>query len=116
MINDLQRLAVLGVLAVALGGCTGMMLGGGQSAGRPIGQDTRSASALASDQRISATITNRFAVDDELGRQRISVDTVRGVVTLRGAVDDYLLRERAARLARDVAGVVRVNNQIALQR
>lgn len=107
---------VLLVAAAILCGCTGMLLGSGGSAGRPIGHDTRSGTALASDQRITSVIRNRFAVDAELDAQGLSVETMRGVVTLRGAVDDYALRERAARLARDVDGVLRVSNQIALRR
>lgn len=114
--NRRRRVPVLLVAAALLGGCTGMMLGGGGSAGSPIGQDTRSGPALASDQRITSVIRNRFAIDAELDDQDLSVETMRGVVTLRGAVDDYALRERAARLARDVDGVLRVSNQIALRR
>ena len=114
--NRRRPVSFLLVAAALLSGCTGMMLGGGGSAGRPIGQDTRSSQALASDQRITAIIRNRIAIDAELDGQELSVETMRGVVTLRGAVDEYALRERAARLARDVDGVLRVSNQIALRR
>ena len=101
---------------LALSGCTSMLLGNGPSAGRPIGQDSRSSTALASDHQITAIVRNRFLADDELNATRLRVDTLRGVVTLRGSVDSYALRDRAARLAADVDGVVHVANQIGIQR
>ena len=110
-----MRLLIV-LLAAFQFGCTAMMLGGGQSAGRPIGTDGRSTTAVVSDQRITAIIRNRYVADDELSEQRISIVTVQGVVTLRGSVDSYPLRDRAVRLAADVPGVTRVTNQIAISR
>lgn len=101
---------------VTLCGCTSMMLGNGTSAGRPIGQESRDATALASDQQITSIVRNRFMADDELNAMQLGVGTLRGVVTLRGSVDSYALRDRAARLANDVDGVLRVNNQIDIER
>lgn len=110
-----MRLLIL-LLATLQCGCTAMMMGGGHSAGRPIGTDSRSTTAVASDQRITAIIRNRYVVDDELSGQAISIVTVQGVVTLGGSVDSYPLRDRALRIASDVPGVIRVTNQIAIRR
>ena len=93
------------LLALQLSGCTGMMLGGGGSAGKPIGSG--GGGAEASDLQIEATIRARFSV---------SVESVGGVVTLRGAVPAYAARDHAVRLAADVEDVVRVSNQIQIRR
>lgn len=111
-----MRLLILIFTAIVLCGCTSMLLGNGTSAGRPIGEESRDATELASDHRITATVRNRFMADDELNAMRLGVGTLRGVVTLRGSVDSYALRDRAARLANDVDGVLRVNNQIGIER
>ena len=107
---------VVSVAALGVAACSSMLLGSsGASAGRPIGQDNRSASAVADDRRITATIRQRFAADETLGAANLSIDTRQGVVTLRGALTDFGQRDRAARLATDVAGVVRVQNQISVR-
>jgi len=100
----------------ALSGCSAMMLGDAGTAGPPIGADTRSAPAAASDRSITAAILGRYAASEGLSGRGLRVDTRRGVVTLRGSVDSYGLRDEAFRLASDVAGVVRVDNQIAIRR
>ena len=110
-----MRATVLIVLALALAGCTSMLAGSRtESAGQPIGTDTRDATTVARDDQISQIIRDRFAADADL--LSLSVDTRRGVVTLRGTLDDFDLRERAVRLAGDVPGVVRVASQITVRR
>ena len=112
-----MRTVILVFLTVALAGCTSMLLGtGGASAGRPVGSDSRSASDAADDARISAIIRNRFAGDDELAAAKLQVVTVRRVVALKGTVSEFEQRDRAVRLARDVEGVIRVQNQLVVRR
>ena len=104
------------VAIAGLSGCTSMLVGGsGASAGRPIGQDNRSASNVARDNRITAAVRARFAADAELGNASLNVDTRQGVVTLRGTLPAFDQRDRAVRLAGDVEGVVRVQNQVRVQ-
>ena len=110
------RLYSVCLLAMLHCGCTSMLLGNGQPAGRPIGSESRSASTLASDQRITAIIRNRFAASEDLSDASLSIQTVDGIVTLRGSVYDFVLREEAVRLAADVPGVERVSNQIVISR
>ena len=113
----LMRTLLLVFLVVSFAGCTSMLLGsGGASAGRPIGSDSRSASDAGDDARISATIRNRFAGDSELAAARLQVATMRGVVSLKGTVPAFEQRDRAVRLAQDVEGVVRVENQLVVRR
>ncbi len=102
------------LLALQLSGCTGMMLGGGGSAGKPIGSG--GGGAEASDLQIEATIRARFSASSELEGSNLSVESVGGVVTLRGAVPAYAARDHAVRLAADVEDVVRVSNQIQIRR
>lgn len=103
------------ILALQLGACTGMLLGGGNTAGRPIGSSSAGQSE-ASDLQIEATIRARFNASSVLDGARLSVDSVGGVVTLRGSVPAYAARDHAERLAADVNGVDRVSNQIQISR
>jgi len=93
-----------------------MLLGGGGSAGGSIGEDSRSSISRDQDRQITTTIRGRYAASEALQAAALRVSTVRGVVTLQGDVDDYALRSQAVRLATDVAGVVRVSNQIRISR
>ena len=114
-----MRTTLILIVLIAFAGasaCTSMLVGGGgTSAGRPIGQDNRSASSVARDNRITAAVRARFAADAELGNASLSIDTRQGVVTLRGTLPAFDQRDRAVRLAGDVEGVVRVQNQVRVQ-
>ena len=104
------------LVCAALASCTSMLVGGaGGSAGRPIGAESRSATTIAADNRISATIRSRYRADDDLRRAALSVETRSGRVTLKGALVSFDLRARAVRLARDVGGVAHVANQITIR-
>lgn len=109
--------ALIGLLAVAMiSGCSSMLLGGsGAAAGNPIGADTRSGSQVSADDRISATVRARYSADPELSAAGLKVQTLRGTVTLRGIVPGFEQRDRAVRLAQDVSGVLRVDNQISVR-
>lgn len=112
----LAGLVTLVLALPALAACSSMLLGGsGASAGNPIGQDTRSSTQASADDRISATIRARYAADPELSSAGLRVETLRGTVTLRGVVSSFDLRDRAVRLAQDVAGVLRVDNQVSVR-
>lgn len=87
----------------------------GQSAGNPIGHDGRPATQAAEDDRITATVRSRYAADPSLGEAGLAVSTYRGVVTIRGVVPSFSLRDRAVRLAADVRGVLRIDNQISVR-
>lgn len=111
-----MRWMLMLVTMIALSGCTSMLAGTtGGSAGSPIGQDNRSAATLASDDRITAIIRDRYAADAELRAANLLVQTRQGTVTLRGTLSDFADRDRAVRLANDVVGVVRVHNQISVR-
>lgn len=109
----LMAVVMLGLVQTA---CTSMLTGStGASAGRPIGTDTRSSATVNADNRISATIRARYRADAELGPAALRVETRQGRVTLRGELAAFDQRDRAERLARDVAGVRYVSNQISVR-
>lgn len=110
-----MKLLVIMTMTLVTGACTSMLLGGsGESAGSAIGQDTRGAAQISADDRISTTIRSRFAADAELGPLRLRVASRHGIVTLRGTAGSFTQRERAVRMATDVSGVLRVDNQISI--
>jgi osmotically-inducible protein OsmY len=69
----------------------------------------------AGDARISSDVRALFARHAELGGvNRLSVQTVRGVVYLSGVVDTDLEREIASDVAGEAPGVIHVVNSIGL--
>lgn len=105
-----MRLFLLPVL-VLLSGCTAMLLGGGNGGSEPP-RSERSAAGVAADSETTAAVREALAADSMLGRYRLGIATQAGRVTLQGTVDTYAARSRAGMLARQVQGVVSVNNRI----
>jgi len=67
------------------------------------------------DASISAAVQTKLTSDRLSNFPRIDVDTERGVVNLSGVVETEAQRARADRLARQVDGVIRVNNNLQIQ-
>src|SRR5512138_105406 len=88
-------------LLVALGGCQSMT---GKTAGQTM-----------SDASISTAVQAKLTSDRLSNFTRINVDTKRGVVSLNGEVQNQEQRLRAERLAHQVDGVVKVNNNLQVQ-
>ena len=88
-------------LLVALGGC----------------QSTTGKTAVQtiSDASISTAVQTKLTSDRLSNFARVDVDTERGVVNLSGVVQTEEQRSQAERLARQVDGVVRVNNNLQIQ-
>jgi osmotically-inducible protein OsmY len=74
----------------------------------------RTSAATSADSTITASVSRRLVADSQLGRYEFKVETLNGRVTLRGTVDTYAARERAASLTREATGVVSVNNRVAV--
>jgi hypothetical protein len=68
------------------------------------------------DRRIAWHIGDRYVADRHMRSTDIRIDVQDGVVTLSGDVDNGKLKRRAEDLARDVRGVKRVRNHIAVER
>ena len=73
---------------------------------------TRPATEQASDSVITGRVGRRLTADPDVKRYEIDVDTIDGVVTLRGKVDTQTMKASAERIARDTDGVRRVVNEL----
>src|SRR5437868_11996052 len=73
------------------------------------------ASQTMSDASISTAVQAKLTSDHLSNFPRIDVDTERGVVNLSGVVETEAQRAQASRLAKQVEGVVRVNNNLQIQ-
>ena len=65
-----------------------------------------------SDAAITAKVKTAMAADKNVTASNIDVDTVRGVVSLKGTVRDQTERRRAVDIARNVSGVVDVRDEL----
>ena len=75
----------------------------------------KTASQTMSDASISTAVQTKLTSDRLSNFPRIDVDTERGIVNLSGVVETEAQRARAERLAHQVEGVVRVNNNLQIQ-
>lgn len=67
------------------------------------------------DTSITAAVKSKYLLDDTLKGLQISVDTVQGVVSLTGTVQNDAAKELATQIAQGTEGVVRVDNQLTTQ-
>ena len=64
------------------------------------------------DVSLTARLNTLYLVDPYVDASRITIETHRCVVTLRGRVQDANTRDRAAAMARDIEGVRHVHNRL----
>ena len=67
------------------------------------------------DAAITTSVKSKYLADDTLKGLEISVDTVQGVVTLTGSVQNEAARELATKIAQGTDGVVNVNNSLTIK-
>ena len=78
--------------------------------------DSRSAGQFTSDAALTAKVKTALAKDAGLGTAaEVNVNSYRGVVQLNGFVDSQDEIQRAADVARNVEGVTRVDNNLAVK-
>ena len=87
----------------------------GARVGETIAVGASQAERVAADGTLTAKIKSKMALDDVVEAIDIDVDTVGGVVTLRGSVGSATERERAVRLARETDGVTSVVDQLTIR-
>jgi len=75
----------------------------------------KTAGQTMSDASITVAVQKKLTSDRFSNFTRIVVDTERGVVNLSGIVQTEEQRMRMGRLANEVAGVVKVNNNLQIQ-
>ena len=104
--SSLSKFSV--VLSCAVLALLGALSGCQSTTGKTAGQ-------TMSDASISTAVQTKLTSDRLSNFPRIDVDTERGVVNLSGVVETQAQRARAERLAHQVEGVVRVNNNLQIQ-
>lgn len=77
-------------------------------------QETAKAGAYASDAALTAEIKAKFLVEKDLDSMDLKVETVKGVVTLRGQVLKESQAGLAEKIARATKGVRDVKNKISV--
>lgn len=87
----------------------------GSEAGQAVRNAVDAAAERTRDVAITAQVNAKLASDDKLSALRIDVDTVDGRVALKGSAPDADSRERAARLASQIDGVVAVDNRLTVE-
>lgn len=78
-------------------------------------QSTGTPQQSMSDESITAAVQSKLTGDRLSNFTRVEVDTEGGVVQLSGTVLSADQRKRAEELARQVNGVLRVNNNLRIQ-
>ncbi|HWB74990.1 MAG TPA: BON domain-containing protein [Nannocystaceae bacterium] len=75
---------------------------------------TRPATEQANDATITGRVGRRLTADPDVARYKIDVDTLDGVVYLRGKVDSSTMKASAERIARNTDGVRQVVNELII--
>ena len=83
-------------------------------AGQKIGNAADKAGVAIDDTEITAKIKAAFMAESGLKTLQISVDTVKGVVTLSGSVDTQQHSDTAKAMASAVSGVNSVKNELVV--
>lgn len=83
--------------------------------GEKISEQSAKAGVAIDDVEITAKVKAAILAEPGLKTLQISVDTVKGVVTLTGAVDTQSHSDKAKSLASAVSGVSGVKNQLVVK-
>jgi hyperosmotically inducible protein len=75
---------------------------------------TQSAEQQLDDSKVTAAIASKYALDTEIDRYTIDIDTANGTVTLRGTVANAEQRTEAERIAKGTEGVREVVNELEI--
>src|SRR5262245_2163078 len=102
--NFRNRVAVLGA-ALMLGGALGGCAGAGQKTGTAV-----------DDSAITTKVKSAFATDKEVSAMAVHVNTKNGRVHLSGKVKSFDEKRKAEEVARRVAGVQSVENDLEVAR
>jgi hyperosmotically inducible protein len=78
------------------------------------GTAQRSTGQVVDDAAVTAKVKTALLADPDISALKINVDTEQGKVKLKGEVKSMALRKKAEDLARGVAGVRSVDNQLVI--
>jgi hyperosmotically inducible periplasmic protein len=96
-----RSMLVLVMLVAVTAGCSSMT---GKSAGQNV-----------DDASITASVKTKLAAEKVATLTKVDVDTNKGTVYLTGNVENATIKERATEIARQVAGVRDVVNNLKVQ-
>lgn len=124
ILANAKLIGISTLLVVGMAACD--KPGPAESAGKKMDQATSDASAkigaavdsagvAIDDSEITAKVKAAILAEPDLKTLQISVETVKGVVTLNGSVDSMPMSDRAKSLASAVAGVKDVDNRLVLK-
>lgn len=85
------------------------------AAGCTATRTTKSAGEQIDDSTLTAHVKSALLADADTKGTSIDVETFRGTVQLNGFVDSAAMRDEAGRIARDVSGVTKVENNLKVQ-
>src|SRR5690242_6223715 len=108
-VQHIRLTAAAAMAAAALAvGC-----GGNQDTASPTAQ-TQLAPVMTTidDDRVVASVRSHYFTADQIKAQNIDVSSDQGVVTLKGRVASDDVWQRAVSIAKDVQGVMRVDDQL----
>jgi hyperosmotically inducible protein len=105
------------LVAIGLSGCTALVVGGAGvgAGGYYVAKSERTLGEIASDARITSAVNSKFLTDDMVSAIGINVDTHKGVVTLKGTVNNQAVARRAYDLAYSVEGVSQVFTKLTIR-
>ena len=86
-----------------------------EKVGEKMGEQSAQAGVAMDDTAITTKVKAAIFAEPGLKTLQISVDTVKGVVTLSGSVDSQSNSDRAKQLAGTVAGVRDVENRLTVK-
>jgi osmotically-inducible protein OsmY len=86
-----------------------------EKVGDKVSEQTAKTGVAIDDAEITAKVKASIFAEPGLKTLQISVDTVKGVVTLTGSADSQASSDRVKSLAAAVAGVNQVDNRLALK-
>jgi hyperosmotically inducible periplasmic protein len=79
------------------------------------GSGPRDSASHIDDQAINAKVKTELLADSGVSGLGVTVETYRGVVQLRGAVETAEQKRRATEIAQEIAGVKRVQNNLVVK-
>ena len=82
--------------------------------GSVIDQKVAEADKAVDDAALTAKVKSALIAEPNLKSFSINVDTVAGVVTLRGTTDSQVNRQKAEQIASTVEGVLTVKNELVV--
>ena len=106
--------AALLVVFTSFSGCWLAVVGIGAEAGYVDAQDQRTASETLTDQYLTTAVKTALIADSEVSGLDVNVDSFRGVITLRGALQSDAQIDRAIQVAQSVRGVLEVQSKLVV--